>query len=187
MPIIRWVLALSLAPLVCAQTEHNRKVADEIKTQLDAAFKAQGDIDIATRIQIALAKVTAERNEPGKSKDETLRDAEYYLHGLYGAAANDWAHVAPTVGTPVYNALKWVALRCSDAGLSGLEKWMRTQSERPVSEPGGTHWAYRGLKDGFKIIGKAQSGPRPAGHGLSLQALDAEARCKSQGDGSHVP
>jgi hypothetical protein len=165
---------------VHAQSQHDQSVGLEIKSRLDAAFALPGDIEISTRIQTALAKVTEKRDKPGKSGDEVLRDAEYYLHGLYGASARDWAHTAPTVGTPFYNAIKWAALRCRDAGFPELEKMMRTQPGNPVSEPGGTDWAYRGLKDGLNIDGKQKIGPRSGGHRLNLSALDNAAACTSQ-------
>lgn len=116
------------------------KVAAAIKTQLDTAFKKAGQIDVATRIQTALRKVTDKRDEAGMSTNETLPDAEYYFHGLYGAADRDWTHITPALGAPVYNALKWVALRCRDIGIPEFEEWMRTQPGKPVSEPGGTPW-----------------------------------------------
>lgn len=169
-------LVLSLA-LVHAQSDHDRKVATEIKTQLDTAFKKAGQINVATRIQTALRKVTDRRDEPGMSTDQMLRDAEYYFHGLYGAAEKDWDHITPALGAPIYNAMKWVALRCRDLGIPEFEQWMRTQPGNPVSEPGGTAWAYRGLRDGFGLDGKATVGPRPNGHGLRLPALEAAAPC----------
>jgi hypothetical protein len=81
----------------------------------------------------------------------------------------------------IYNAFKWAALRCRDAGFPELEKKMRTQPDNPVSEPGGTDWAYRGLKDGISIDGKKKVGPKPksAGHGLKLTALDSATTCVS--------
>jgi hypothetical protein len=165
--------------LAYAQSRHDQMVISEINAQLDAAFKRPGDIDLATRIQFALAKVTAKRDEPGKSTNEELRDTEYYLHGLYGASAKDWKHIGPALGVPVYNAFKWAALRCSDAGFPELEKRMRTQPNNPISEPGGTVWAYRGLKDGLPQDGKQSIGPRPSGHGLLLPALQAASPCVS--------
>ena len=175
-----YALLLALASLVQAQSKHDQGVSEEIKTRLDTAFRLPGEIEISTRIQSALAKVTAKRDEPGMSTNEVLRDAEYYLHGLYGASARDWSHIAPTVGAPLYNAVKWAAIRCRDAGFPELEKIMRTQPGNPVSEPGGTDWAYRGLKDGFSLDGKQKVGPRSAGHGLTLPALDNAAPCNSQ-------
>lgn len=175
-----YAFLLALVSLVQAQSAQDQGVAQEIKTRLDVAFKIPGEIEISTRIQSALAKNTAKRDEPGMSRNEVLRDAEYYLHGLYGASARDWSHIAPTVGAPFYNAVKWAALRCRDAGFPELEKVMRTQPGNPVSEPGGTDWAYRGLKDGLGLDGKQKVGPRSAGHGLTLPALDNAAPCNSQ-------
>jgi hypothetical protein len=167
--------------LAQAQSQHDQSVQAEIQRQLDDAFRLPGEIAVSTRIQSALEKVTAKRNEKGMSTDEVLRDAEYYLHGLYGASARDWSHIGPTLGAPVYNAFKWAALRCRDAGFPELEKKMRTQPDNPVSEPGGTDWAYRGLKDGISIDGKKKVGPKPtsAGHGLKLTALDTATTCVS--------
>lgn len=176
-PVTYWVLLLLVMKPVWAQGDHDQKVAAEIKTQLDAAFKAPGEIDLSTRIQLALKKATDKRDKPEMSKDEVLRDAEYYLHGLYGAAAKDWTHITPTMGAPVYNVLKWAALRCRDVGIPELEKLMRTQPGNPISEPGGSAWAYRGLKDGFSLNGKDTVRPRPNGHGLPLPALNAVAPC----------
>ena len=105
--------------------------------------------------------------------------AEYYLHGLYGAAAKDWSHVGPTLTAPVYNAIKWVALRCKDAGRPELEAWLRTNPSNPISEPDGSVWALRGLEDGWPIDGATEVIARAAGHGLSLPALNAVAPCKS--------
>jgi hypothetical protein len=166
--------------LVHAAPEHDRKVSAEIKSQLDTSFKKVGQIDVATRIQSALAKVTEKRDQPGMSTDEVLRDVEYYFHGLYGAAARDWNHITPALGAPVYNAMKWAAVRCRDLGIPDFERWMRTQPGNPVSEPGGTAWAYRGLRDGFSLDGTQTVGPRPSGHGLTLPALQAATPCNSK-------
>jgi hypothetical protein len=171
---LAFLVSITLVP---AQSEQDRRIATEIRTRLDTAFKLPGEIDIATRIQAALANVTEKRNERGMSANEVLRDAEYYFHGLYGASARDWAHIRPTLGAPVYNAFKWAALRCRDAGFPDLERMMRSDPENPVSEPGGSAWAYRGLKDGFRLDGKQTIGPRAAGHGLTLPALEAVVPC----------
>ena len=159
---------------------HDQNVANEIRNQLNAAFRLPGQIAIATRIQLALAKETAKRDEKGGSNNEELRDAEYYLHGLYGASAKDWNHISLTLGVPIYNALKWAALRCSDAGFPELAKRMRTEPDNPVSPPGGSSWAYRGLSDGTRLDGKDVVGSRASGHGLSLTALSTVAPCETQ-------
>lgn len=172
------LVSLFLVPaLLTAQTSAERSVATRINAELDRAFSAPGNISVSTRIQTALHKVTTKREEPGQSTDPLLRDVEYYLHGLYGASANDWAHVTPTIGAPIYNAIKWVACRCRDAGRPGLEEWLRTNPENPVSEPGGSLWAYRGLKDGWSVDGKQVVPPKATGHGLTLGALAEIAPC----------
>jgi hypothetical protein len=171
------VITLSGHRVAAAQTSHEKAVALRIRSELDRAFAAKGDLAVAVRIQSALAKVTAARDEPGRSKDEVLRDAEYYLHGLYGAAAKDWQHIGPTLTAPVYNVIKWAALRCKDAGRPELEAWLRTNKNTPVSEPGGTIWAFRGLKDGWPIDGSREVPAQSAGNGLALAALNAIAPC----------
>ena len=171
MAALMLVMTASTAP-----SQHDRDVALEVRTQLDAAFATPGNVAIATRIQVALAHVTAERDKSGRSRDEVLRDAEYYLHGLYGGAARDWGHILPTLGTPAYNALKWAALRCRDAGFPDLEKLMRTKPDNPVSEPGGAAWAFRGLRDGYKQDGKKAVGPGSS-NTLSLPALGDVIPC----------
>ena len=175
-----WVAIVLCVVLVHAQPAHDRSVATEVRRQLDTSFKKPGQIDIATRIQSALARVTEKRDKPGMSTDEVLRDAEYYFHGLYGAAARDWKHITPAIGAPAYNAMKWAALRCRDLGIPEFEQWMRTQPGEPVSEPGGTVWAYRGLRDGFSLDGKQSVAPSTTGHGLTLPALDAAVPCNSR-------
>ena len=141
---------------------------DVIREALAGPFAAPGSI--ASKIQNALLSVTSRRDEPGRSTDTALRDAEYYLHGLYGAAANDWEHILVTIGSPVYDAIKWAAFRCRDVGLPQLLARLRTDPSNPVSEPGGAIWAYRGLLDGLSIDGSLWM---PVGHPLVLPTLDA--------------
>lgn len=180
MRLFHWILAIAFlvwSEKGLAQTQHERNVAAKIRHELDAAFKIVGEIKTSTRIQSALAQVTAARDEPGHSTDESLRDAEYYLHGLYGASARDWAHAYGALLAPAYNAVKWAAFRCKDAGRPELEAFLRTNPANPVSAPGGAVWAHRGLRDGWSIDGVSDTKERPNGHGLVLPALDSVASC----------
>jgi hypothetical protein len=121
------MILLALVPAAAGAPPHDQAVASKIRNELNSAFAVNGQIEIATRIQTALAHVTTERDAPGKSSDLVLRDSEYYLHGLYGGAARDWAHILPTLGAPAYEALKWAALRCKDAGFPDLARVYQPQ------------------------------------------------------------
>lgn len=167
-------------PLVSGATQPpapaDHDVENEIKNDLDQAFAIPGDNSVELRIEEALRRATAKRDAPGMSQDETLRDAEYYLHGLYGATAHDWPHVILTLSAPVYNSIKWAALRCNDHGFSAPAELLQSHSGSPLSEPGGSEWAYRGLKDGSIQNGNTVTPAQPV-NGLSLPALNVVAPC----------
>jgi hypothetical protein len=146
---------MSAAPVPVVAPTHDEKVVSVVKTYLAKSFEKPGTIAIATRVQLALADATEGRTKGGTT-DIVLRDAEYYLHGLYATAANDVQHAIPVVGAPVYDVLKWAAFELKGKGYDGLEKWMRTDPDKPISEPGGWRWAYKGLVAGAKLNGKKE-------------------------------
>lgn len=131
--------------------EHSRAVHKKIQEYLQKAFDLRGDISLELRVQRALAFATDARD--GKSGDILLRDAEYYLHGLYAATAKDMGHGVAVVGGPLYGVMKWAAWKLRDNGYPGLEKFMRTDPDQPTSQPGGYGWAYLGLQAGALLDG----------------------------------
>lgn len=160
-----------------ATTFGRDEVADIVGRELGRSFADQGQLTVAARIQRAFLAVLAARNQSDASEAETLRDAEYYLFGLYAAAANAWPETGGALAAPIYDAVKWVAQRCRDAGRPELEKLLRSSPNNPTSEPGGAIWAYRGLLDGWKQNGGQVVGPSLVGHGLELPALTRSAAC----------
>lgn len=153
---------------------HDQAVEAKINEYLRQGFSKtdgtkNGKMLVSARIQLALAEATAARVE-GDSKDTVLRDAEYYLHGLYAMAAEDHKHALPVAGAPIYDALKWAAFELKGMGYDALEKWMRTDPDKPMSQPGGWEWAYKGLKGGAKIDGKKEVPPGPVPTDVSGRA-----------------
>ena len=124
----------------------------------------QEDIKVGTRIQEALARITELRDRPGSSENLQLRNAEWYLHGLYSAVSNDWSHWAHAKLASFYDDAKKY-LQGSD-----WEPLLRSRPNNPTSPPGGAEWAAAGLRDG-KAIKNDESGNRPQGHGLQLKEL----------------
>lgn len=129
-------------------------VVDKVNAYLKQSYADKGSLSVSLRIQSALRRATEDRERD--SQDATQRDAEYYLHGLYATSANDFTHAVFASTAPAYNAFKWAAHQLKDAGYPSLEKWLRTNPENPLSKPGGSMWAYRGLKDGMSIDGKKE-------------------------------
>lgn len=135
---------------------------------LNWSFKANRNavIPISTRIQSALNEATELRRQDGMSVNPQLRNAEYYLHGLYASVSGDTSHLIKTHGAALYDELK--------AAVQGTPieklKLMRVDPENPNSPPGGAAWAYMGLKDG-KGIRDVESGGRSDGFGLTLPSL----------------
>ena len=90
--------------------------------------------------------------------------------------------VTIAIGVPVYEVLKYAALKLRDQGFEGAEKFFRSNPGNPVSEPGeGWKWAYAGLRDGV-LLKDSNKGvlPRTGGHGLKLRALDSDQATKDK-------
>ena len=138
---------------------HNQRVTEALDSYMARAFALPGTLPIETRIQRALTYATDAREEPGKSTDEVLRDAEYCLHGLNAGASKDMQHAYAIVGSPVYEVMKYVAMQLRGMGYDWLERWLRTNPDVPMSPPGGWRWAYTCLRAGVTIDGKAELGP----------------------------
>lgn len=136
---------------------HTKKVYQTIHKFMQAAFAEQklgkDAIPLITRIQSASRKIIDQRDQ-GQSADIVLRDASYYLHGLYSSSSGDWIHAVPAIGSPFYDAAKWAAIEAKKAGFPQFEKKLRTYKNNPVSPPGGYKWAYRGLIDGMLMNSK---------------------------------
>jgi hypothetical protein len=136
-----------------AEANHDAAVWAKIREYLERGYALKGDVPQETRIQFALNQATEARTKGDNSSDPVLRDAEYYLHGLYAVSAHDYGHSVAVLAAPVYNAAKYVA-----AALR-LDEEMRTDPTNPNSSPGGTYWAYRGLFDGSNIQGAKEVAP----------------------------
>lgn len=130
---------------------HDEQVAAVTNEALNRAFASPGSMTIAKRTDAAFGDVQTQRR--GHSQDEVLRDAEYYLYALAGAAARNWSQMGAAAGAPAYNALKWLAKTCANFGFPELEERLRTNPNDPTSPPGGVSWAYRGLRDGVTLDG----------------------------------
>jgi hypothetical protein len=131
----------------------------------------------------ALGIIVGQRDEPGKSTDVPLRDAEYALRNWIGAKVATGSGEGLSIGdyfvdagfqnpgaTAAYNATKWLA----DA--LGYGSWNRANPNNPNSDPGGFTPAYTAYWAG--ITGKTldetfQPGgvaiPPPGSPGSSLQ------------------
>lgn len=170
---------LNMSALLCAYISfvmvqpntvaaHKGAVKLAVNQYLNAAFALKGEISVGTRIQSALNSATRAREVPGKSSDTVLRDSEYYLHGLYAASNGDARHAVATAGAPIYEAFKYIAWGLKAKGFPWLEEAMRTDKDKPTSQPGGWEYAYEGLKDGKAIDGKVDVPPRSP-HGLQIR------------------
>jgi hypothetical protein len=147
------------------------KVSSKIHEYLNIGFSKKGKVSVSLRIQLALAEVTNKREELGANLNPALRDAEYYLHGLYSTASGDIEHTIATNAVPMYVALKYAAHAAKDMGLNWLEKLMRTDPDKDTSEPGGLLWAYRGLYDGTSVDGKVKVNSGKS-HSLNLSIIN---------------
>lgn len=99
------------------------------------------------QVQRALKTVT-ELREGNKSDNIPLRNAEYYLHGLFAKVAKDKEHEHYAKHADLYNELKKTAVNLKRSGFPQLEQMLRSNKNQPMSPPGGTEWALAGLKDG---------------------------------------
>lgn len=117
----------------------------------------------ADRVQRALREVTNLREQPGNSTNIQLRNAEYYLHGLYAAISGDTDHLMKAKTVAVYDTMKGLA---QQIGMT-VERLLRANPDNPTSPPGGAPWAYVGIEDGEKIRNSETFG-RTQGHGLQL-------------------
>lgn len=156
-----------LLPAPPGDAAHLRQLSREIVVHfLDDAFRYQAAVPLplADRIQRALMRATDLREQPGNSTILQLRNAEYYLHGLYAEVSGDPVHIANTRLREVYDLLKGAAQG------TPLEKLMRANPDNPTSPPGGAEWAAAGLRDGAALANEPVAG-RPDGHGLALTEL----------------
>lgn len=139
------------------------RVCQKINYYLNESFTWPGTQSAKLRIQYALSKATSAREQNGTS-DITLRNAEYYLHGLYSTSSGDVEHTFITTMAPIYVSSKYIAHAAKKMGISWIERMMRDNPDLPTSEPGGVSWAYRGLYDGLDINGEteySQKWPHP--------------------------
>jgi hypothetical protein len=104
----------------------------------------------ADLVQRALKTITDQR-ESEKSQNIPLRNAEYYLHGLYAKVAKDEQHEAYAKNAALYSELKRVSANLKQSGFPQLEKLLRANKDQALSPPGGTEWALAGLKDGAAV------------------------------------
>ena len=141
------------------ELRHEAAVQAKINEYLKRALSVPGEIPLGTRVGTALSYAVSDRERDWQNP--VLRDAEYYLIGLFGMTGED-THALPVVGIPAYEVVKWAALRLEGMGYDKLEKWLRSDPNKPVSEPFGWQWAFRGLKDGAGIDGKKVVPPQPA-------------------------
>jgi hypothetical protein len=140
---------------------HNELVANKVNQYIQTAFqsrvKAGGSPTIVEVLEAA--QDLAEKGRKGPH-DEIGRDAEYYLKCRWQVAKRDTVLAKQVValgGTGLnllYNGLKAAAI-----GLN-FEPIMRTDSNVPVSPPGGILWGIRGADDGIKDEGLLQGMPK---------------------------
>lgn len=130
-------------------------VCQKVDEYLNVGFNWQGTNKATLRIQYALRNATTAREESGTT-DIILRNAEYYLHGLYSTSSGDVEHTFITTMAPIYVSSKYVAHALKKMGVDWVELMMRDNPKYPTSEPGGVSWAYRGLYDGLAIDGEAE-------------------------------
>ena len=141
-------------------------VCQKVNEYLNASFNWTGIHKAKLRIQYALREATRAREQNGTT-DKILRNAEYYLHGLYSTSSGDVEHIFITTMAPIYVSSKYVAHALKKMGVSWVERMMRDNPDNPTSEPGGVSWAYRGLYDGLDIDGEgeySQMSQHPFGH-----------------------
>ena len=109
---------------------------------------------MADRIYDALGNAeggaTILRGEPGSSLDLPLRDAEYYLLGLYAGVSRDSYYVRGALFALGYD-LKKAAVQLLEQ-YAVIDKGSMQVNANPNSPPGGSPWAYAGLKDGLVLI-----------------------------------
>ena len=142
----------------------SRQIVEHV---LADAFNLHTDepLPVAVRIQRALARVTDLRDRPGGSLNLQLRNAEYYLHGLYAEVAKDWTHWLGAEWASQYDKVK---KHFQDTPVDTFI--LRRTKGNPTSPPGGAPWAAAGMRDG-KAIENREVANRPQGHGLKLTEL----------------
>jgi hypothetical protein len=159
--------AVYLAPVPAGEAARLRELSQKIVVHLlDDAFRhhAAVPLPVATRIQHALARATELREEPGGSLNLQLRNAEYYLHGLYAEVSGDLRHLTSTWFREQYDWIKAVAQK------TRFESLLRANPDNPTSPPGGAEWAAAGMRDGERIANEEVAN-RTEGHGLELREL----------------
>jgi hypothetical protein len=134
-----------------------------VNSTLDRQFRlnTNAPIPLADRVGRALETITSLRGEHGYSTNPQLRNAEYYLHGLFASISGDPAHIIQTYGATFYDSLKRA---------SGDNPFLRVDANNPNSAPGGARWARAGLEDG-KSLRNEEGTNKPEGHGLNLIQL----------------
>lgn len=127
-----------------------------ILTALDfSTLSDTGDrADLALHVQRAWneIRVLREEGEPGIP----LRDAEYYLMGLYAGLSGDTYLNIASDFAEAYLAYKWVMTHL------GMESAVRVDPNVPTTPPGGADWVHAGvlegrlLRDGWRGIPHAK-------------------------------
>lgn len=136
---------------------HEKNSRMLVEAFLDYGFSSSpaSQATYADRIQAALKLATDIRDGHGltptqkeQAQNLQLRNAEYYLHGLYGIVGRDLHHASIAYLAPYYDGMK--ALTHLEV-LAKLEEKTRT-TKYPTSPPGGAPWARMGLRDGLLIL-----------------------------------
>lgn len=100
--------------------------------------------DFENRVHGAWNEVLEVRNENAKLvKSIPLRNADYYLMGLYAGLSKDAYLSSGIDGGDIYMMLKGAAQTWGP-----LEKLMRSNPDLPTTPAGGTDWAQAGLLEG---------------------------------------
>jgi hypothetical protein len=192
-----WVVAICfiiIPPLIAQRVEGDDQVAadgraaayDDVEVRarvneyLNYAFKQKGDLALSTRLWMAFNKSSEDRNMPGHSTDIAKRNAEYYILGLAVGAEGKIEDCAKIAGVPIYESVKYAALKLEAQGFEWAGKLFRSNPNNPVSEPGGTRWAYGGLRDGYPLNGIKIVPASTGGHGLTLAYLDSDSAGKQR-------
>jgi hypothetical protein len=150
-----------VAEWLLSMRPHNEFVAQKINqyivTAYESSIKAKGTPTVVDVLEAA--QDLAEKNRKGPF-DEIGRDAEYYLKSRWQVAKRETKFGKHVVGiggaglNAIYNGLKTAAIGF------GFETAMRTDSDVPISPPGGFLWGTRGCDDGLRDNGSALGKPK---------------------------
>lgn len=142
-------------------SDADKAVATAVNTYLRQAYINSGaKLGGATNEQvIAAARAIAVSSRTGKDGDITLRDAAYYMHGMYARiTSSDAEKFVILKGSKVYDAIKYFAHAVKDKGFPSLEKFMRSGTA-PTTPPGGAKWVSKGFSDSGDVNADAKSLP----------------------------